>query len=61
MTSQLLHSEFPSTVYEENLLFFFIRVTFPVNPCYGIIFYLFSIVIDKKNAFFSPPARTLTA
>ncbi len=28
--------------------------------CYSIIFYLFSIV-TAKNAFFSPPARTLTA
>jgi hypothetical protein len=28
MTLQLLHSEFPYTVYEENLIFFFISVLY---------------------------------
>jgi hypothetical protein len=31
MALQLLHSEFPYTVYEENLIFFFISDTITVS------------------------------
>ncbi len=35
MTLQLLHSEFPYTVYEENLIFFFISVVWMHWSCIG--------------------------
>jgi hypothetical protein len=39
MTLQLLHSEFPYTVYEENLIFFFISVAV-ATYILGVIYFL---------------------
>ena len=55
MTLQLLHSEFPYILYEENLIFFFISVTGdicqrPMKISYDRKVFCLVVVVDTVNA-----------